>query len=67
MAISYPTKSIEINGVEIEVYYSLYEEPMTETNPPYSEIEISGVRYNGRDVTDLIFALNVEDEIISRL
>ena len=67
MARSYPIKIIEINGIELVVSYSLYEEPMTEINPPYSEIEITEIRYNGRDVTELIFALNVEDEIISRL
>lgn len=67
MAKSYPVRDIEINGVGLEVYYSLYEEPMTETNPPYTEIELTGVKYDGKDVTDLIFALNVEDEIISRL
>lgn len=67
MAKSYPVRDIEINGVGLEVYYSLYEEPMTETNPPYTEIELIGMKYDGKDVTDLIFALNVEDEIISRL
>lgn len=67
MARSYPVKKIEINGIELVVSYSLYEEPMTETNPPYSEVEITEIRYNGRDVTELINAFDLEEQIISRL
>lgn len=67
MARSYPVKKIEINGIELTVSYSLYEEPMTETNPPYSEIEITEIRYNGRDVTELINAFDLEEQIIQSL
>jgi hypothetical protein len=59
--------TIEINGVELKVNYSKYSEPISETDIPYDEIELFSVRYNGRDVTDLIKALDVEEQIKSRL
>ena len=60
-------KTITINGVELDVRYSLYVEEMMEISAPYSEVELMSVKYNSRDVTDLIIALDVEEEIIQRL
>ena len=60
MAISYLSKKVEINGIELSVHYTLYSEE--ETN--YSEIEeIRAIMYNGRDITELIDAFDLEEQI----
>ena len=54
------TTELHLNGVELKVTYTMYSESETGYN---CVEEINEVRYNGRDVTDLIEALGALDQI----